>query len=207
MKFPQMTKPTITALTPTGARPEAFAECVRQMRAQTASAVRWVIVDDGPEPMPTPDVPGWDVIHLRPEPVWQPGQNTLARNLLAGLREATDRVAICEDDDGYAPDWLDTVNGWLDRADLVGESHSLYVNGDRRVEMGNAHHASLCSTGVKGDARRFLRWACTVDARGIDLRLWKQFRGRKALHRPEPRRVTGIKGYPGRPGLGIGHRL
>lgn len=198
----------ITALTPTGSRPEAFAECVRQMRAQTIPA-RWVIVDDGPEPTPTPDIPGWEVIHLRPEPVWQPGQNTLARNLLAGLRVATDRVAIIEDDDGYAPDWLETVDGWLDHADLVGESHSLYVNRatGARVEMGNARHASLCSTAVRGEALSFLRWSCTVSPKGIDLRLWQQFPGRKALHAPHPRRVTGIKSWPGRPGIGVGHRL
>lgn len=199
----------LTALTPTGARPEAFAECVRQMRAQTLGAVRWVIVDDGPEPMPTPEVPGWDVIHLRPEPCWRPGQNTLARNILHGLPHCTDRVAVIEDDDQYAPWWLSACALRLQVAELVGESHSLYRNratGGTR-EMGNRYHASLCSTALRGPALEALARICREGGLMLDLRLWRCFTGPKRLYAPEPRGVTGIKGWPGRPGIGMGHRL
>lgn len=197
----------ITALTPTGARPEAFAACADQMRAQTIPA-RWVIVDDGPEAMQTPEIDGWEIVHLRPEPLWQ-GENTQARNILAGLPYCTERVAIIEDDDQYAPWWLEVCDQRLDDADLVGESHSLYRhrNGRERL-MGNTGHASLCSTALnKGPALDAFRRACEQGAKGIDIRLWRDFDGSKRLYPPQPRGVVGIKGYPGRPGIGVGHRL
>ena len=201
----------ITALTPTGARPEAFAACVEQMRAQDhPGPVRWVIVDDGPEPEPRDrDWPeGWSIIVVRPKPVWEPGENTLARNLVAGLARCTQRVVIVEDDDCYATWWLRQCDAWLDTHDLVGEAPSLYRhrNGRERL-MGNTDHASLCSTALRGPALDALRRSCEQGAKGIDLRLWRDFGGSKRLYPPQPRGVTGIKGYPGRPGLGVGHRL
>ncbi|ODM46150.1 hypothetical protein A9320_26880 [Ruegeria sp. PBVC088] len=198
----------ITALTPTGARPEAFAACVAQMAAQTVTA-RWVIVDDGPEPMPTPQIPGWEILHLRPDPCWQPGQNTLARNILHGLPYCSGRIAVIEDDDAYADWWLVDCDHRLDLAELVGESHSLYINrltGARR-DMGNDRHASLCSTALRGRAIEALAECCRTGATGIDLRLWRHFGFAKRLWRPEPRGVTGIKSWPGRPGIGVGHHL
>lgn len=203
----------ISVLTPTGARPEAFAACVDMMRAQDYDhgMVRWVIVDDGPDPMETPDMPShWRVTHVMPEPSWEPGQNTLARNLLVGLEErSSNRVVIVEDDDMYSADWLTTCNLWLEDADLVGESHSLYRHRatGRETAMRNTEHASLCSTALKGPAIETLREVCAEGAKGIDMRLWKRFQGVKRLHAPEPRRVVGVKGWGGRPGLGVGHRL
>lgn len=198
----------ITALTPTGARPEAFAACVEYMRAQTVSA-RWVIVDDGPEPMPTPQIDGWEIVHLRPDPLWQPGQNTQARNLLHGMPYCTGRVAVIEDDDAYSPDWLATCDRWLDSADLVGECMSLYRHRDtgRETHCSNKSHASLCSTAMKGDALSVFAEVCRSGTKFIDIRLWAAKSITKALHKPAPRRVTGIKGWPGREGIGIGHRL
>lgn len=199
----------LSVLTPTGARREAFAACVEMMRAQTfAGRVRWIIVDDGPEAMATPQILGWEIVHLRPSEVWRPGQNTQARNLREGIAHCGDRVAIVEDDDAYAPWWLDRVSEWLVGAHLVGECRSLYrhrVTGRER-QMGNASHASLCSTAVSGPAVEVLKEICTDGATGIDIKLWRSFRGSKRLYLPVPRGVTGIKGWPGRAGIGIGHR-
>lgn len=193
----------LTALTPTGARPEAFAQCVEWMRAQTINA-RWVIVDDGPEPMPKPRIDGWQIVYLRPDPLWQPGQNTQKRNLLAGLGFCGDRIAVIEDDDQYAPDWLERVNGWLDHDDLVGEGGSVYHNlrtGNTR-NMNNTRHASLCATAVKGKAIDWLRAACKGSA-PVDIALWQN----PGKVYPHSGGVIGLKGYPGRPGIGIGHKL
>jgi hypothetical protein len=202
----------IHVMTPTGARPEAFAACVAQMRMQDCGGpVQWIIVDDGPEPMPTPQVDGWDVLHIRREPHWQPGENTLAANLLCGLSALPKaaRVVVIEDDDQYAPWWLSRCDEWLEMADLVGESHALYRNVVTGAEkaMGNDRHASLCSTAIKGPALDALRHSAEQGALGIDLRLWRDFEGSKALYPPEPRGVTGLKCWPGRAGIGIGHRL
>ena len=119
----------LSVLTPTGARPEAFAECVRMMSKQDYTGpVRWVIVDDGLEKMPTPKIDGWEVLHIRPEPLWKPGDNTQSRNLLAGLDYCTDRIVIVEDDDAYADWWLSFCAEKLEKHDLIGESHALYKN-------------------------------------------------------------------------------
>lgn len=199
----------LSILTPTGERSEAFSACVDMMRAQTyRRPVKWVIVDDGREAMTLPEIEGWTICQVRPEPYWAPGMNTQARNIMAGLLHVEDRVVLIEDDDEYAPWWLEKCDNWLDHADLVGESHSLYRHRDtgRETEMGNDAHASLCSTAVKGPGREALYRACGSN-KGIDMRLWRSFSGRKRLYAPNPRGVTGIKGWPGRPGIGVGHRL
>lgn len=201
----------LTLLTPTGGRPQAWARCQRWMARQTyGGAVRWVVVDDGPEPQRV-DIQrgGWQIEVLRPEPHWQPGQNTQQRNLRAGLAAIdadAPRVVIIEDDDWYAPDWLSTCDTMLGLADLVGESHARYYNvAQRRArEMGNSAHASLCSTAVQGMALTLLRAAVERHRTAIDLVLWQMARQRGHLFRGG--RVVGIKGISGREGIGIGHR-
>lgn len=197
----------LTLLTATGARPRAWAICERLMAAQDyTSPVRWLIVDDGQEAQPvTFQRDGWAVEVIRPAPHWKPGQNTQARNLLAGLAHcrAEDRVVVIEDDDHYAPDWLTHVAGQLERAELVGECRARYYNVATRQgrELNNAGHASLCSSAVRGRAVDALRKACQGAPRFIDLQLWRRFRG----HLFGGHRVHGIKGLPGRGGIGMGH--
>ena len=195
----------ITLLTPTGARPEAFSNCVKWMKAQTyQGAVRWVIVDDGPEPEQVPCIDGWEIVIVRPTPLWS-GKNTQARNMLAGLKHCTDMVAVIEDDDQYAPWWVERCVEWLQHDDLVGECGAIYRNlrsGNER-KMNNKHHASLCQTAVKGEAVEALRQACR-SAGHIDMALW---RSRKGKLYPYQGGVLGLKGYPGRRGIGSGHSL
>lgn len=199
----------ITLLTATGARPEAWAICERLMAAQDyAGTVRWVIVDDGPEPQPvTFQRDGWCVVVIRPRPYWQPGQNTQARNLLAGLAAIGEgeRVVVIEDDDHYAPDWLSHAAAMLEQAELVGEVRARYYNVAMRRgrEMGNSRHASLCCTAMRGAALETFRQACRRSPKFIDLELWRRHPSR---HLFEGHRVTGIKGLPGRGGIGVGHR-
>lgn len=190
-------------------RPQAWAICERLMAAQDyPGPVRWVIVDDGPQAQPvTFRRSGWSLEVVRPEPFWRAGENTQARNLLAGLAGLPQdaRVAIIEDDDWYAPDWLTTVERELDCAELVGERRSRYYNLSvrRGRELPNSSHASLCSTALRGGAIDALRWACRSGETFIDKLLWQQHRSK---HLFDGHRVVGIKGLPGRPGIGIGHR-
>lgn len=199
----------LTLLTATGARPDAFALCERWMAAQDyAGQVRWVIVDDGPEAQPvTLARDGWTVGVLRPQPAWQPGQNTQARNLLAGLDVIGDdaRLVLIEDDDYYAPDWLSHVDGQMDRAELVGEGMARYYNVRMRTgrQLENRRHASLCSTAVRGPAIGALRDVCEMAPEFIDIELWRRH---QSQHVFGGHRVVGIKGLPGRIGIGVGHR-
>lgn len=196
-------------ITATGARPEALALCHRWMRAQTyAGPVLWLIVDDGQHPSRIERMPDhWRTVVIRPAPFWQPGQNTQARNLLRGI-DALDRrypVAIIEDDDYYAPDWLSTLARELEHAELVGEQMARYYNIAMRVgrQLNNHQHASLCATGLRGGAIDSLHRACRANEKFIDLALWRAHKSKRLFG---GHRVVGIKGLPGRGGIGMGHK-
>lgn len=195
----------LTLVTPTGARPEAFGLCCEWMRRQDyRGKVRWIIVDDGPEPIQPPRIPGWHLIHVRPSPLWD-GQNTQARNILSGLKIADGRIAIIEDDDYYAPHYLTTIMNWLDHHDLVGEMDSHYYHlptKTGKVYRANGH-ASLCSTAMKGEPVETLKALCEAKANNLDWNLWQRHKG--ALY-PWQGLVVGMKGLPGRPGIGVGHK-
>lgn len=198
----------LTLLTATGARPAAWTLCERWMARQDYTGpVRWVIVDDGQAPQPvTFGRDRWQLVLIRPAPHWSPGQNTQARNLLKGLAAigADERVVIIEDDDWYAPDWLTTVAGKLEQAELVGEHRARYYNVQqcRGRQLANTGHASLCSTAMRGSALRDFAEACSARPKFIDLELWRRPRSR---HLFGGHRVVGIKGLPGRGGIGMGH--
>ncbi len=198
----------LTLLTATGARPEAWAICERLMlRQDYAGPVHWIIVDDGPMAQPvTFKRKGWTLQVIRPLPEWKPGQNTQARNLLAGLRDVDcrDRLVIIEDDDHYAPDWLRIADAALTAAELVGEFRARYYNIRlrRARQLSNTAHASLCSTAMRGEAIEAFRHACESGTKFIDLKLWHHHGSRYLFG---GNRVCGIKGLPGRGGIGMGH--
>jgi len=202
----------LTLLTATGMRPEAWAICERLMLRQTYDGpVRWIIVDDGEIPQPiTFRRENWIINLICPEPAWQPGQNTQARNLAAGLEHVRDyeRLVIIEDDDNYDSEYLETVDGWLDRADLVGESMARYFNVATGTgkQLQNRNHCSLCSTAMKGPGLVAFRRAVAKNKKFIDMELWKMFKG-KTLISLASWHVVGIKGLPGRDGIGCGHRM
>lgn len=199
----------LTLLTATGARPEAWAICEQLMAAQDyAGPVRWVIVDDGEEAQPiTFSREGWELVVIRPEPFWQPGQNTQARNLRAGLAviESHEHVVVIEDDDHVASDWLSFVAMNLAIAELVGEPRARYYNLALRRgrQLKNENHASLCSTAMRGSALSEFRKICARSPKFIDIELWGSVKSKFLF---EGKRVTGIKGMPGRGGIGMGHR-
>ncbi len=196
-------------LTATGGRPEAFALCERWMAAQDyAGKVVWIIVDDGSQAQEiSPAKEGWMHVIVRPSPAWQPGQNTQARNLLAGLNavDSSEPLVIIEDDDWYAPDWLTHVSAQFGHAELVGEVDARYYNVATRQgrQLGNYRHSSLCSTAMHGGAIETFRHACRRASKFIDLDLWKKHRSRYLFG---GHRVVGIKGMPGRGGIGMGHK-
>ena len=201
----------LTLLTATGARPEAWAICEKMALRQTyKGSVHWIIVDDGKDPQPiTFQRENWKLSVIMPQPSWSPGQNTQARNLMEGLRLVSnaDRLVIWEDDDAYHPQWLERVDQWLDRHDLVGEAPARYYNvqSKRFRRLQNNQHSSLCSSAMKGDAIERFRRELKPGIQFIDINLWRNFRGSQALYPTEM--VVGIKGMPGRGGIGMGHKV
>lgn len=200
----------LTLLTATGCRPQAWAITERWAQAQDFDGeVDWIIVDDGEEPQPiTFKRDGWRTIVVRPQPYWQPGQNTQARNLAAGLKlvEKGSRLVIWEDDDYMHPAYLRTVHRWLDTHDLVGEAPARYYNikSRRALQLKNKQHASLCCTAMKGKAIEAFARELVPGVQFIDMNLWRNFYGTKALY--PTKLVVGLKGLPGRTGIGMGHK-
>jgi hypothetical protein len=199
----------LTLLTPTGTRPEAWALCERWMARQTYTGpVRWIVVDDGIEPQPVTFARhGWELIVIRPAQKWRVGDNSQARNLLEGLTliRPDERVAICEDDDWYAPGWLERIDRELDSFDLVGQGWNRYyhVRTGAIREHDNDKHASLCASAFKGKALQVFRTQCERAPRLIDAVMWKHSPRRHVF---KARLVVGMKGLPGRAGIAGGHK-
>lgn len=199
----------LTLLTATGNRQKAWSICEKYMMSQDyVGPVKWVIVDDGEIPQEvTFKKENWELIIVRPFPKWKLGDNTQARNLLAGLEyiNENDRLIIIEDDDRYSSDWLSHINSQLDKTDLAGECLARYYNIKSKIgrQLNNSKHASLCSTAMKGPVISYFKNVCKSNLKFIDIKLW-EWKGPKHLFTGN--RVVGIKGLPGRGGIGMGHK-
>jgi hypothetical protein len=198
------------AITPTGCRPEGLALLAEYLDAQThPGPLIWIVVDDCDPPTRVPRTRAGITVELvRPDWRWEPGENTQARCMAEGLKWVgfEDRVMVLEDDDIYLPGHVSNVLSWLERAELVGERDSRYYNvaTSRWRVLPGKYHASMCSVACKGAATDHLLQLCQGGGKMLDMRLWRTFNGPKKLL--DTHNVIGIKGLPGRPGIGVGHR-
>lgn len=197
----------LTLLTPTCNRPKAFELCERWIRRQAINEpYQWIVVDDGEERA------GCTLgqTQLLREPGNSPVDSFLG-NLSAGLQEAAIRGAsklvFVEDDDWYGPQYIQTMSEWLEDNDIAGESRSRYYNiHTRRYKVNrNTAHCSLCQTGIRGD---LISTALEHigGSKFFDQRLWKVAGSDRYVH-ATAEHCIGIKGLPGKRGLGYGHRL
>lgn len=214
----------VTLITCTGDRPEAFKLCAGFVARQTYQGpLQWIIVADGAGVFPfeaqgdtqafryprkKPEDFQLDVI--MPKPVWQPGQNTLARNLLAAIPKVRyDKVLFIEDDDHYSADFVAVMAAELENGvTIAGNRDTPYYHlPSRRYRMMmNQQYASLCQTAIRAEELPVLAYVCKEGGDFIDQRLWQRA-GNRSLRVGLPTgRVVGMKGLPGRPGIGIGHR-
>jgi hypothetical protein len=213
---------SLTVLTCTGDRPEAFDLAERWMLRQTLQPARWVVVDDGQ----VPQMPMCWQDHLTVPPM---AGHSLRRNVTEGLRWIAENplggleaVVFWEDDDYYAPWWLERVQDLLTRRDpwqtspapmIVGEAAALYYNVQRRrvARYNNMHHASLAMTAIRAELiPAVLNGPPLAEGQEqalIDWRLWQMDVPRK-LYLPESQErpsVVGMKAMPGRRGIAGGH--
>ena len=207
----------ITLITPTGGRPKAFALCERWMERQTKRWYQWIVVDDCAPPTPTHL--GQTVVQLAP--AWQLGENTQARNLLEGLRHVKgDAVLFIEDDDWYSPAYIEQMSAWLELYSVVGCSAARYynLNAQKFQYMQNQSHSSLCETGLRTEREVMRLLDKTIRApsqlkfelvspRFIDCVFWQRVRRSRINWRLYTHHglCIGIKGLPGRMGIGTGH--
>lgn len=198
---------SLTLITCTGGRPEAFALCERWMHCQSVKWDQWIVVDDC-DPA-TPMNMGQEVI--RPAWRWRKGQNTQAACLAAALDAVKgDVVAIIEDDDYYAPDYLAQMLWLLDGVAVAGEMRAIYYNVAHRKwhRHQNTGHASLCQTIFKTTVLSDFRAALQQSCEFIDIHFWSRVAaaGLVPVRLNDSHLCIGIKGLPGRAGIGSGHR-
>lgn len=200
----------LTVITPTCHRPEAFALCEKYMAAQTVRPFQWIVLDD--DETPTKCTAGQEY-HYWPE---CRGRGSLVKKIRRALEQNLvrgDAIVFWENDDYYAPDYLEWCVANLKNHHVVGEGRALYytVRGRYWFEHVNLQHASLCATSLTRAAFPWLLRQCTVSSEPfLDVRLWHRcpVSSRVADPYAEPggRRSVGIKSMPGRNGYGGGHR-
>lgn len=209
----------LSVITCTGGRRDAFTLCQRWMERQTYSGpIQWIVVDDC---VPESDFYSFrfsrrenvTIDKVRPAPLWKPGMNTQARNMLAAIEVVKgDAIAVIEDDDWYHPEYLRMMVSHLrfSGADLVGEGWAKYYHLSARkyLQSQNDFHASLCQTIMDKSALNLLKCAVLSGDPYFDCVLWRLARERRYNTRMivESRMCVGIKGMPGRGGIGTGHR-
>lgn len=196
----------VTVITPTGGRFDSFALCEKYMQRQTIKPDQWIVVDDCEDA--TPCTMGQEHIHRTP--FWKQGDMTLPQNMLAGLEAATgDVVLIMEDDDWYRADYIENMKQRLLTADMSGEGEAKYYNvrNHRHMVHRNMKHASLCQTGFTREIMDQIKDVThrNIGQKFLDLHLWNIKCNRDVFSRSDSLCV-GIKGMPGRGGIGYGHK-
>ncbi|HEX2900444.1 MAG TPA: class I SAM-dependent methyltransferase [Bacteroidia bacterium] len=201
----------ITLVLCTSDRPEAFALAEKYIKRQTVQPFEVLIFDDGNVPVkPTigrhifcPECRGGTSMINKLKIAFSPG-------FIQG-----DIVICWEDDDLYAPNWIETCAKNLGdgRCDLFGEGRAIYYNVRDRwwFEHANMSHASLCSTAFTKRLFPLVLRLCNDANPFLDDRLWKNApANRKRLldpmQRGGKRLVVGIKAMPGKVGYGGGHQ-
>jgi hypothetical protein len=196
----------LTVVTPTADRPVAFALCERWMARQTRQPDEWIVADGGQTPVVCTG--GQRHLHQRSGL----GVVNFLANVRRGVEAATgDLIAIVEDDDWYDARHLEVVIGQLTPGVLAaGDDTQRYYHLPHRAWKRFPNiGACLCQTVFRREALPVFLHALSEaeDVRhyGIDGRFWSRLpRQQTSLVRTET--VLGIKGLPGREGLGIGHR-
>ena len=204
----------IALITPTGARQDQFNLCAIWMNKQTYKGkVIWIIVDDC-LPRTTNGIgdnwkDNWTIMKVYPVPIWQ-GQNTQARNIAAGIQVLINNyknkikaIFIIEDDDYYSPVYLERMMNHFCNFHLIGEMRTIYYNVHYRRYITNPNniHASLFQTAFTIDAIPSLNESFSY--KFIDCTLWSKITNKYLFY--ENDLAIGIKGMPGRAGIGAGH--
>lgn len=205
----------ITVITCTGHRPEAFELCRKYISNQTVKVDQWIVVDDSISPKSkikiNLTIPGTNAAVIPGPVLWEEGVNTQRPNMEAALKLVKgDHIFIMEDDEFYKPNYIQTMLSALQTVEIVGEGNAKYFNLQMPgyKEMNNLGHASLCQTAMRKSMLQYLKNSVTSGELYFDIHLWKQVREKRIPHAMlnNLNLCVGIKGMPGRAGIGTGHK-
>jgi len=225
-KIIQVSSSNVCAITCTGDRPIAFYLCKKWIMNQKVKPQEWIIVDDGKVPME--NVPKASFVkYIRREPKPGDPKHTMILNLKEALKYVTTNyILIMEDDEYYAPEYIQEMVKRLVTYEVVGIGRSKYYYLPKNTyhQHANMGHASLAQTAFR---RSFLNdFLRILDGDSfLDIRIWSLINpGRVSLNEtglqeyitPNKRGLiftdninslyVGMKGMPGRKGIGSGHR-
>lgn len=182
------------------------------LRQTLKETIQWIVVDDGEKAIKIlpPVVNTFNYHYVRPEKLWRPGINTQRLNLDLALPLVTgDKIFFIEDDDYYAPNYLEFYSHLLNHFNVVGETNAKYYNLKYQCykEMGNYKHSSLCQTAITKKALPLMDEAINSGELYIDTVFWEKVKRKNLSHLLfyDANLSIGIKGMPGREGIGIGH--
>lgn len=193
----------LTVLTTTHNRPEAFNLLTKWMAHQTAQPDQWVVVTDG-------SLDGY-VFTDRHEVIVRERKegdmHSVCENTLVALKAAKgDRIVICDDDDYFAPKFLETLVTALDEVALAGLSADVYYNVPARrfARMHNQEHASLTCTGFRKSLKKTVEACAKAGDPFIDMLLWERAVQKRLVPNGHTRPLhLGMKGSR-TPNVGLG---
>jgi glycosyltransferase involved in cell wall biosynthesis len=216
----------ITCITCTGDRPLALSLCQRWLKNQTLVPNQWIIVDDGKIPAKNLDFIGLNYVYRRVKP------NEPKHTMLLNLKEAFewvkgDKIFFFEDDEYYAPNYIEEMSSRLDNYEVVGIGRSkyYYLPLTKYGVHSNMGHASLAQTAFKRSFFNEIKDILFGD-NYFDIRIWKLVNGTNASFESKVTSISesissdgkglifddknsslyvGMKGMPGRAGIGSGH--
>lgn len=199
----------ITVITPTGDRPLAFSLLKKWMQGQTVKPDQWIVIDDGKISLDIMD--SGEMLYVRRQPKADDPKHTLALNLRTAFPLVTgDRILIMEDDEYYAPEYIETMVRALETHLVAGIKNAKYYHLPTGgfYQNHNDRHASLAETAFRAailpDISEII---AESDDPFIDIKIWKRFYSMGKLFEDTDRPLyLGIKGLPGRPGIGGGHK-
>lgn len=220
----------ITCITATGDRPICFDLLRKWVNDQKVKPDQWIIVDDGDNPIPEIIIQSLPLFsqYIRREPKNNDPNFTLSLNIQEALKYVNgDKIIFLEDDEYYAPEYIQIISDKLDQYNIVGLSRSRYYHLPSFTYYihPNIDHASLAQTAFKKSVLSIFEQL--LEDSFIDLRLWNKFidkrfiNHKKILHCGEFKKESefllfndaafqqylyvGMKGLPGRKGIGNGH--
>lgn len=206
----------IAVVTPTRNRSAVMKLLARWLRQQTVKPDLWIVVDDGKEEVEF-EPPMTHVVKRIPN--GKEPEHSLCLNLRAALPYMTaEKIFICEDDEYYAPTYIEEMSARLDRSPAVGLGYSKYYHlGFKSYYVHeNLQHASLAQTSFRREMiGAFIKALEDPRERFVDIKFWKMARASGMIWRDgdhyfainEPgAQYVGMKGLPGNPGIGFGHK-
>jgi len=202
----------ITLVTPTADQPLGIQFLEKYVARQTVQPDQWIIADDGV----IPAVTTMGQTHLVRPRAYE-GARSLHMNFRAMMDQITDHrddhaIIVMEHDDWYAPNHIERCVNGLQKHALYGSSKLHYFNVEHRVwcvmqNKAPALHDTSFRASFIPEVYHAIDEAYRRDTKDLDRCIWlRQYRTLNCGFTADVKRsMVGIKGLPGRKGLGIGH--